>query len=360
MNVHASRGILAEGEVLPRVERVGGFAESRTEWSSLVDRRGGIFATWEWNETWWRHFGLGRELLLHACRSEDERLIALLPLYAWRPRLPRVVRFVGHGPGDELGPLFVAGAEAAAADGLRDALRSVDADLFLGEQLPGDEGWSGLLGGPTWRREANPVLQVPAGGWDQYLETRSSNFRQQLRRRTRELERAGDVRFRLADEESLERDLDTLFALHRSRWGSRRTSFEDTPFHRDVARIALARGWLRLWLLELDRRPAAAWLGFHVGDVGSYYQAGRDPTYERLSVGFVLLAHTLRAAMAEGATEYRFGRGAEEFKYRFTRDDPGLETVTLARGRAGEATLTAARAARWARNRVPALRSRRS
>jgi CelD/BcsL family acetyltransferase involved in cellulose biosynthesis len=92
--------------------------------------------------------------------------------------------------------------------------------------------------------------------------------------------------------------------------------------------------------------------------VGSYYQAGRDPTYERLSVGFVLLAHSLRAAMDEGATEYRFGRGAEEFKYRFTRRDPELETVTLARGRAGQWALGAARAARSARNGLRFLRAR--
>jgi CelD/BcsL family acetyltransferase involved in cellulose biosynthesis len=151
-----------------------------------------------------------------------------------------------------------------------------------------------------------------------------------------------------------------LFALHRARWGTKRTNFADTPFQRDVARIALARGWLRLWMLELDARPVAAWLGFHVGEVASYYQAGRDPTYDRLSAGFVLLAHSLRAAMDEGAAEYRFGRGAEDFKYRFTSADPGLETVTLARGRAGQAALDAARATRWVRNRMRQLRMRRS
>ena len=94
--------------------------------------------------------------------------------------------------------------------------------------------------------------------------------------------------------------------------GARRGSdFHDTAFHRELAREALARGWLRLWLLELDGRPIAAWHGFRVGPVASYYQAGRDPSYERFSVGFVLLAHSIRSAIAEGATEYRFGRGDE-------------------------------------------------
>jgi CelD/BcsL family acetyltransferase involved in cellulose biosynthesis len=103
---------------------------------------------------------------------------------------------------------------------------------------------------------------------------------------------------------------------------------------------------LRLWILELDGRPAAAWHGFRVGSVTDYYQAGRDPTYERLSVGFVLLAHTIRAAIEEGVAEYRLGRGAEPFKYRLTDADPGLQSVALVRGIRGRAAWATARLAR--------------
>ena len=260
-----------------------------------------------------------------------------------------MVRFLGHGPGDELGPVHDWGAEEVAAGGLRAALAGLPWDVFFGEQLPGNEAWSQLLRAPTWRREASPALRVPSGGWDEYLASRSANFRQQLARRRRALEGAGAVDFRLADKFSLDRDLDTLFALHRARWGSRRSDFADTGFHRELAHTALARGWLRLWLLELDRRPVAAWHGFQVGGVASYYQAGRDPAYDRYSAGFVLLAHTLRAAIEEGATEYRFGRGSEGFKYRFTRDDPGLETIAIARGPIGHTALGCGRAVRYLR-----------
>src|SRR5262249_31289438 len=152
-------------------------------------------------------------------------LVAVLPLYAWRGRLPPVVRFVGHGPGDELGPVFMSGAGTGGAHALRAALRSVDAEGFVGGQLPGGESWPERLRARSWRREASPVLLVPGGGWEAYLAGRSSNFRQQLRRRTRELEREGEVRFRLTDEQSLDRDLDTLFALHRARWGTHKTNF---------------------------------------------------------------------------------------------------------------------------------------
>jgi CelD/BcsL family acetyltransferase involved in cellulose biosynthesis len=348
VSVHGIDRSPAEAEVVPLIERVVAAEPLRAEWNALALEGGSIFATWEWSDVWWKHHGRGRELLLHKGTTPAGRMLAALPLYAWRDRWPRVLRFLGHGPGDELGPVYARGTADAAARCLGIALGTLEWDVFLGEQLRGDEGWTARLGGRTWRRESNLALRVPDGGWDSYLAGRSPNFRQQLRRRRRELDGSGRVRFRLAEEKSLERDLDTLFALHRAGRGSRRTDFADTPFHRELARAALAQGWLRLWLVELDGRPVAAWHGFHVGTIASYYQAGRDPAYERLSVGFVLLAHTIQAAIAEGATEYRFGRGDEEFKFRFTADDPGLETVALSNGVAGGVALAGGAVARAA------------
>ena len=161
---------------------------------------------------------------------------------------------------------------------------------------------------------------------------------------------------RLAGTATLDDDLDTLFALHRARWGATPSDFADTPFHRELAREALARGWLRLWLLELDGRPVAAWHGFQVGSVCSYYQAGRDPALDRHSVGFLLMASSIRAAIEEGATEYRLGRGDETFKSRFASHDPGLESVALTHTLTGRLAYAGAAVVRRLRG---ALRSRR-
>lgn len=329
------------------IEQVGSFDAIREEWVALAESAGQAFGTPEWLESWWRSYGGDRPLLLHACRDASARLVAVLPLYLWRGR-PRVIRFLGHGPGDDLGPVVAAEHIPATADALRRVLAGLAFDVFLGEQLPGEQGWPELLGMGLWRTEASPRLKTPDGGWDAYLGGRSANFRQQLARREREVEAAGKAVFRLADGESLERDLDTLFSLHRARWGRVETDFGDTPFQRDVARQAAASGGLRLWLLEVDEQPVAAWHGFHVGRVTSYYQAGRDPSV-RLSAGIVLLAHTIRAAMAEGAAEYRFGRGGESFKFRFTAEDPGLVSVVVASGTVGCGALAGARLARSAR-----------
>ena len=61
----------------------------------------------------------------------------------------------------------------------------------------------------------------------------------------------------------------------------------------------------------------AGWYGWRVGDRFSYYQAGFDPAWSRYSVGFLLLAETVREAIAEGAAEYDLLLGDEAFKARF-------------------------------------------
>jgi CelD/BcsL family acetyltransferase involved in cellulose biosynthesis len=310
----------------------------------LASPAGNVFATWEWAVTWWKHFGRGRPLLLRVCRRDDGAAAAVLPLYLARQRPLRLVRLVGHGPADELGPVTPPAEVTTAARALRTAIAELPCDLFLGEQLPGGNDWGGLLGGSTLRREASPRLHA-SEGWGAFLASCSANLRQQIGRRERRLRSEHRVRFRLCDDpERLPQDLSTLFALHRA--ARPRTDFGPDDFHREFAGLALGRGWLRFWLLELDGRPASAWYGFRFGGAETYYQAGRDPAADRLSVGFVLLVHTIRAALEDGIREYRFGRGPESYKYRFASEDPGVETVAVTSSRLASLAVTGALEAR--------------
>jgi CelD/BcsL family acetyltransferase involved in cellulose biosynthesis len=86
----------------------------------------------------------------------------------------------------------------------------------------------------------------------------------------------------------------------------------------------------------------AAWYGFRFGGTESYYQAGRDPAWDRASVGFVLLAHSIKAALEDGMTEYRFLEGSENYKYRFATQDQTLETLALPGSPTGRAAIAAA------------------
>jgi CelD/BcsL family acetyltransferase involved in cellulose biosynthesis len=325
---------------VPALERVDDIESLRDEWSELAGRSGSFFATPEWLLLWWEHFGGDRELLLTAGRGPDGRLEAILPFYLWRARPFRIVRVLGHGPGDELGPI---GERAVAGPAFARWAESERFDLLLAEQLPGD-GWQECVpGARLLSRSGSPVLTFDCLTWDELLASKSRNFREQVRRRARALEREHDVRYQLVTgRDDLEKSLDTFFRLHGLRWGQGSIIARTEAFQRDFAAIAAARGWLRLWLLEVDGCPAAAWLGFRFAGAECYYQAGRDPAFDSRSVAFVLLAHTVRAALEDGAREYRFLRGDEPYKHRFANTDPGLETIGIAGGAAGRAALAAA------------------
>ena len=334
-----------------RLERIEDLTATR-EWEELAERSQNIFATPQWASIWWRHLGFGRPMIATAARRRDGSLACVLPLYVASTRPGRILRFIGHGLGDQLGPVCDPRDRAAAARALRRALGDASPawDLFVGDELPADAGWEALIGGAVLRRESSPVLRLDGRTWDEYLASQSRNFREQVRRRERRLAREHDLRYRLTeDPAALEDDLATLFRLHRARWGeegSEAFGGRLDAFHREFAACALERGWLRLWTMEVDGRPVAAWYGFRFAGAELYYQAGRDPAWDRYSTGFVLLAHTIREAFADDLHEYRLLRGGESYKGRFADADPGVATVGLARGPRGRAALAAALAAR--------------
>jgi len=296
---------------------LAGLEEAREAWCALSEHTGNVFSSWEWASIWWRHFGAGRALRLAALR-EGSRCVAILPLYLERRRGVRLIRFLGHGVGDELQP--VCGPDSFDVAGRALAAIAGTGDVLLAERLPGGRAWDRLLRGRLLKQESSPVIDlVETGEWDDYLAGRSSNFRQQVRRRGKRLRNLG-VTFRLTtDADRLERDFSVLIALNRARWGRDARAFEGPreAFHREFAAQALTRGWLRLWLAEAEGTPVAAWYGFRFAGVESYYQSGRDPSWDRFAVGAGILEHSIREALADGMREYRLLRGNEDYKARY-------------------------------------------
>jgi CelD/BcsL family acetyltransferase involved in cellulose biosynthesis len=326
-----------------RMDCIDSLFAVREPWTALARHGQSVFATWEFASTWWKHFGRRRTLLTVAAIDSADELVAILPCYLWKSRPLRVVRFLGNGAADVLGPVCRPDQRPYMAGAVRGLLDRApwDWDVFVGENLPGDEPWAAHLQGRVLRHEGNPVARLP-GSFDDYLRGRSANFRRQARARDRRLFDRYAVRFRLCtDPDRLDRDLDTLFLLHRRRFGKHSSiTGKRSGFHREFAHVALEQGWLRLWILELDGRCVAGLYGFRYGGAESYYQSGREPALHRESLGMVMLTHAIRSAAADGIQTFSLLRGQEGYKYRFATEDHGLDTVCTTRGRAAAAALS--------------------
>lgn len=165
------------------------------------------------------------------------------------------------------------------------------------------------------------------------------------------MEREGGRFRRSTDPETLDADWRQFLRLQDARWGPRGGSTLSTQrsrdFHRDFARALLERGWLRLWFLEIDDRPIAVWYGWSLGGRYAYYLGGFDPEWERLAPGFVLLSHTVKAAIEEGCVGYDLLRGGEAYKSRFATGGRHVLTVVAAPSWSGTRALAASEAAAW-------------
>lgn len=334
-------------QALWTIALVTDLAPLREEWQRLAALTGSPFASWEWASVWWRHFGDQGELRVLVVRDVAGAAVGIMPLYRERNGPLRTLRFVGHFPADELRPICAPEHATAVGALCRDRLAAEnDWDLFLAERLPVPEDLDTAFEGRRLRHESMPELCLETDDWDEFLASRSSNFRSQARTKERRLLRDAELSYRLADDpERLPADMQTLFDLHRRAWAAKgeEGAFNEqlASFHLEFAQAALERGWLRLWIASLDGAPAAAWYGFRIGDVDSFYQGGRDPARERDSIGFVLMAHTVRDAVENGISKYRLLLGAEEYKRRFSNADPGVETVATARSLRGKMALRA-------------------
>jgi CelD/BcsL family acetyltransferase involved in cellulose biosynthesis len=348
-----------------------------SEWRDLAVARGNGFLTPDWFGAWARHYGDEHTPFVPVLRGPDGALRGLLPLALPRSGHPRVCRVAGANLGDRFHPVCEPAAEAEVATAAGEALAEAPEpwSVISLDHVQTDEPWVEALGEATGRRLSArsriaaplPLIEIASHeSWDDYLATRSSNFRQQVRRFARRAAREANVRIRRTESaDDLVGDLGTFFELHDKRFGDRGGSSLSAGrtrlFHLDFARAALTQGWLRLWFLELDGRPAAAWYGWRLGERYSYYNSGFDPAFAALSPGLVLISAVIESAFEEGAAEFDFLLGEESYKYRFAERERTVSDVTLARALPHPASVVTAAeyGARRAGRLIPASARRR-
>jgi CelD/BcsL family acetyltransferase involved in cellulose biosynthesis len=177
-------------------------------------------------------------------------------------------------------------------------------------------------------------LQLP-DAWPDYVASLGKNMREQIKRYPKRLEKQLSVQYELAQsEDEVQRALTDLFALHGKRWRARgQTGVLALPrrqkFHRAVCSAFLKRDWLRLWTLRCDGQPACVLLNYFFGGRYYFFIGGFEPELMRWSVGTCLFARVLQLAIEEGATEFDFLRGEEEYKYRFGAVNRDYKTLTM-------------------------------
>jgi CelD/BcsL family acetyltransferase involved in cellulose biosynthesis len=188
--------------------------------------------------------------------------------------------------------------------------------LLLKQRIGGALGAAWYLTGV----QDAPVVTLSDGDFDGWLASKSSNFRSQMKRARRKIEKEGGV-IRMSDAASVEADIDALFRLHEGRWEGRGESGilgTGLPgMMRDAAGALLEQGRFRLAVIEFEGRAISAQLFMAAGGEVAYWNGGFDEEWARYKPAMVAIFFAIEHAFASGDDRLDLGGGAQDYKLRF-------------------------------------------
>lgn len=305
----------------PRTELVDDFDRlAELPWDDLHARSpgAGTFLRRGWLLPWAETFA---PRLRCVALWRDERLDGLLPLHLQGDTLLPL----GSPVSDRHGALLAGPDPFGDAAHLLGALRSLRGwTRCVLPALPPDTPLrlapvAAEIADQTEPDEVSPALTAEEGA-DPWL-CIPARKRRDIRRILRLLERQGRLlTWELADRETIDDALRVFSDLHAERWRERnQPGVLADPRVREhlhrACRMLHDDGVLRLHLLRIDGRPAAALLAFSEDGRLQCYLTGWSSSFARYSPISLVLARAIRLASAEGARTIDFLRGKEPYKY---------------------------------------------
>ena len=325
----------------------------RPAWDDLLSHYppATTFSTWEWLSSWWGCFGQDRQLLTLALFDAGS-LVGLAPLSISKERMGllslRVLRLMGDGSGDSdnLDLPVRPGFERVFVESVLHYLKRHKRqwDVCLLNTLPPDSPvahcLTEILRSSPWilfeYSSKSSAIPLPED-WDLYTQALSTEDRKNLTRYTSRLQRKYATRiYRCTAEGELPACLEALFRLHQGRWqmagepGSF-SSAERRKFYAQLSHCLLARGWLELWVLELNGEIAAVQYAFRYGTKVFQLQEGYDHKRSSDRPGYVLRGEVLKRLISEKVTSYDFLGGEDPYKTRWGAREGQYRHIHFAR-----------------------------
>lgn len=317
----------AEAEILSELAAAEGIA---ADWDRLAVAAGRAYSAPAWGLAWWRHAAPeGGALRVVAVRDGGE-LIGVAPLWATgNEAAVSRYEFLAARLSAPTGPLSAAGREREVATALTAGLAEAEPrPRELALEGNESEGWTGLLreswpdrGAWSFVRLSRPLPTILVDGlaYEAWLGRKSAKFRQRARRGRRRLEEQGGLFHAVARSDFAE-GLDIFERLHAARWQERGGSDALIPGIRpmmeELAGTWLDAGRLRIFTLEVEGEPAAAWFLVAAGGAVDAWNTGFDDRFSRLSPAFQLMLHVIEDAGERGEETICLGGGGAEYKLR--------------------------------------------
>jgi len=339
--------------VLTTVADLEGEAAS---WHALWGRCEGArtpFMSFEWVRTWVKHYVADGRLYIVVVSDGDE-VVGIMPLVRTRCRVGPWSRTVLETAGSEsrnIVALVAPGAAGAVAGDIAAHL-AVDplargAALRLALVPSVTPFLSALVDALTrsqpqvvvGRRTVSfaPYIPMPAS-FEDFERSLGRRRRKVLGRAQRRLDRLhSDVRIRTASGDEAPRAMEELFRLHEARWADAgiRGLFHDKrnrDFHLEIVLECDRLGWLEQSEMLLGGAIVSSHFAVVVDDVAYLLRSGRDISYAAYDIGHLHDYALFRKWTADGVHEVDLLRGAEPYKFYWTRNYRVYDELLAVRG----------------------------
>lgn len=318
-----------------------------TAWDALAVANRQPLAAPAWMLGSFRHLPPKHGLLRAVAVRDRGRLVGIAPLFANCERRARIDYSPMSGAMPRVSPLAVPGHEWEVAEAISHMLARADPkpDVVALESAPLASHWPLALR-QGWPGPARPIMRryyvqpslttaLSGDSFDDWLATKSSNFRGQIRRARRQFEAAGGS-VRLATPATLHDDVATFMRLHASRWDALGESAIVaraagwTALLEQIGREQLDSGRLRLVMLELDGEPISAQAFAAAGGEVIHLNGGWDERHAKLKPSLLGILAGLEDALARGDERLDLGPGDQAYKTRIADgNDPVAWTMLV-------------------------------
>lgn len=324
------------------ISELSEFRRLRSAWNELLKSQPSenmVFLTHEWFHCWWKRFSKASHLYVIVAKDND-KIIGIAPLMIrkvfFRGLPVKLVSFIENGNSLHNNFIVDKARRTKVLQAIIEELfrRKQEWDLIEINNIPEDSLNIGILRDILIKKSIlfaeknglnSPYLKIELD-WESYLKRRSGKSRKTLRNIQNRFKKQGDFLIqRIDDLEGYEKVKPQLYDIARNSWmeeiGDSLNSPANRLFFDELSHAASERGWLIIWLLQLNGEPIA--FEYHLKYKGKVHalRASHKKTYSNMSPGVFLDYHIIKHLFeSRDIDEYDLGGSADFYKRKWTKD----------------------------------------
>jgi CelD/BcsL family acetyltransferase involved in cellulose biosynthesis len=297
---------------IKEITDLGEFEKLRTAWDNLAEKQGAStpFLCFDWFKVWLAHFLKGDKLLILLLYKEHEIVVIapfLIKTESYKGININRIELIGNVYSPFRYFLFSELNDEERIRNLSFIFQSLFKDYKNWDVLeltgiPEENKCFDVLKMAVKQRRVKYADFVCFGDWymdeiecsgDEYFNQLPERIRKDVSYCKRRLQKMGKCEFKLIrNGDEIDHHMDLYYAIYSKSWQEREGI--GPTFHRDLAKMAVRNGWLRLGFLCLDGSPIASQFWISCNGCAFILKTVYDQDYKKYSPGKILTSEIVK------------------------------------------------------------------